>query len=98
MRSTIYLADEITNADRAFGSGQAFIPVTVVSETGEESIGFITRARLNEALDRGVKNPEDVARVEAAKALRARIEARKRTGWAGLAVVAAVVGLVVAML
>lgn len=106
MRSRIYRTDTVDNAGRRFGSAQAYVAVEVIEADGSRRIGFITDARIDEALKRGEDNPEDV---EIAAALFAKADAgaladyaaqqetiadlRDRVhGWQVVALVAAAIG------
>lgn len=91
MRSRIYRTDTVDNTDRRFGSAQAYVAVEVIEADGSRRIGFITDARIDEALKRGEDNPEDVeiaaAQQETIADLRDRVH-----GWQVVALVAAAIG------
>lgn len=98
MRSTIYLADTITNAQRRFGSASAYVPITVIDREGRESTGFLTAPQIDAALARGADNPEDVARVLAARRLRGEIEQEAdRSRWPRVAIAIFAAAFVVAV-
>jgi hypothetical protein len=80
MRSTVHLTDRLTNAERRFGSADAYVPVRVKLADGTEAVALMTDAPFLEGIARAQANPEDVERAEAIEALRQR-QAAHRARW-----------------
>jgi hypothetical protein len=76
MRSTVHLTDRLTNAERRFGSADAYVPVRVKLEDGTEAVALMTDAPFLEGIARAQANPEDVERAEAIAELRAHQAAK----------------------
>jgi hypothetical protein len=76
MRSTVHLTDRLTNAERRFGSADAYVPVRVKLADGTEAVALMTDAPFLEGIARGQANPEDVERAEAIAQLRAHQAAK----------------------
>lgn len=96
MRSKIFMADEIVNAERKLGSALSYVAVEVILLDGHKSIALFTPAEIAHGCARGESNPEDRERVEAILQLRAERMARERAAarmrlwaWGGVLVLAA---------
>lgn len=77
MRSTVHLTDRLTNAERRFGSADAYVPVRVELPDGSEAVALMTDAPFLEGIARAQANPEDVERAIAIEALRQRQASRR---------------------
>jgi len=60
MRNRIYMADQVGNTERKFGSALSYVPLRVVNAAGEVSTALFTEAQVYEAVARAEKNPEDL--------------------------------------
>ena len=59
MSSTIYLTATIRNAERRFGSADAYVPARVVYADGTSQVALFTPAEIGAATARDRANPED---------------------------------------
>lgn len=101
MRSTVHLTDRLTNAERRFGSADAYVPVRVELPDGTEAVALMTEAPFLEGIKRAEANPEDVERAVAIAELRAQQGAkamrRKYALWASNVVLVACAAFAIAL-
>lgn len=60
MKSVLYRDEVRINTERKFGSSDTYFPCRIVDADGNEMIGLFTGYEIDAAIERGVRNPEDV--------------------------------------
>lgn len=59
MRSRLYVADQVLNDARRFGSARHYLPAVIVAVDGTRQPALFTKDQINTAIARAQVNPED---------------------------------------
>ena len=60
MRSRLYVADQVLNDARRFGSARQYLPAEIVTVDGTRRPALFTKDQINTAIARAQVNPEDI--------------------------------------
>lgn len=58
--SKILFEDKVDNTDRKFGASLEYFPVKIVKNDGQEFWAMFTESEIDKAIERAVKNKEDI--------------------------------------
>lgn len=60
MRSRLYVADQVLNDARRFGSARHYLPAEIIGVDGTRQPALFTKDQINTAIARAQVNPEDI--------------------------------------
>lgn len=60
MRSRLYVADQVLNDARRFGSARHYLPAEIIAVDGTRRPALFTKDQIHTAIARAQVNPEDI--------------------------------------